>query len=166
MAITTRVPLGSAATVNVMARVLVTGMSGAGKTTILDELRRRGHLTVDTDYDRWDLPDGTWDEHRMDRMLARHPDVTVSGTVENQARFYDRFEHVVLLSAPLEVLFERVSTRTNNPYGKTVEQRAEIASYVQTVEPLLRRGATLELDGQSPVSELADAIDRLVTGTS
>ena len=73
---------------------------------------------------------------------------------------------MVLLSAPLEVLFERVSTRTNNPYGKTVEQRAEIASYVQTVEPLLRRGATLELDGQSPVSELADAIDRLVTGTS
>ena len=165
MAITTRVPLGSAATVNVMARVLVTGMSGAGKTTILDELRRRGHLAVDTDYDRWDLPDGTWDE-RMDRMLARHPGRDRLRHRGDQARFYDRFEHVVLLSAPLEVLFERVSTRTNNPYGKAVEQRAEIASYVQTVEPLLRRGATLELDGQSPVSELADTIERLVTGAS
>ena len=148
-----------------MARVLVTGMSGVGKTTILDELRRRGHLTVDTDYDRWELPDGTWDERRMDRTLARHPDVIVSGTVENQGRFYDRFEHVVLLTAPREVLFERVSTRTNNPYGKTVEEWAEIAGYMQTVEPLLRRGATLELDGQRPVSELADAIERLVTGT-
>jgi hypothetical protein len=70
-----------------------------GKTTVPDELRRRGHLTVDTDYDGWKLPDGTWDERRMDRMLARHPDVIVSGTVENQGRFYDRFEHVVLLSA-------------------------------------------------------------------
>ena len=156
----------SASTVDFMARVLVTGMSGAGKTTVLDELRRRGHLTVDTDYDGWDLSDGTWDVHRMDRLLARHSDVIVSGTVENQGRFYDRFEHVVLLSAPLDVLFERVSSRTNNPYGKTSEQRAEIAGYVQTVEPLLQRGATLQLDGRRPISELADVIEGLVTGTS
>ena len=67
-----------------MARVLVTGMSGVGKTTLLDELRRRGHLTVDTDYDGWELPDRTWDERRMDRLLARHPDVIVSGTVETK----------------------------------------------------------------------------------
>jgi hypothetical protein len=91
--------------------------------------------------------------------------VIISGTVENQGRFYDRFEHVVLFSAPRKVLLERVSTRTNNPYGKTIEQWAEIAGYAQTVEPLLRRGATLELDGQRPVSELADVIERLVTGT-
>ena len=35
MAMTARVPLGSAATVNVMARVLVTGMSGVGKTCLV-----------------------------------------------------------------------------------------------------------------------------------
>ena len=144
----------------------MTGMSGVGKTTLLDELRRRGHLTVDTDYDGWELPDRTWDEPRMDRLLARHPDVIVSGTVENQGHFYDRFAHVVLLSAPLDVLFDRVSRRSNNPYGKTPEQRAEIAGYVQTVEPLLRRGATLELDGQRPIFELADVVERLVTATS
>lgn len=148
-----------------MARVLLTGMSGAGKTTVLDELRRRGHLTVDTDYDGWTLPKGTWDERRMDQFLARHLEVIVSGTVENQGRFYDRFDHVVLLSAPLHVLIARVSRRTNNPYGKTPEQQAEMAHYIQTVEPLLRRGATLELDGQQPVSELADAIESLVTRT-
>jgi len=146
-----------------MVRVLVTGMSGAGKTTVLDELGRRGHLTVDTDYDGWVRLDGGWDVPRMDQLLARHPDVIVSGTVENQGQFYDRFEHVVLLSAPLPVLIDRVSRRTNNPYGGTPEQRAEIAQYVQTVEPLLRRGATLELDGQQPVFELADAIERLTT---
>ena len=146
-----------------MARVLVTGMSGAGKTTVLDELRRRGHMTVDTDDDGWELPDGTWDEQRMQRLLVSNPDVIVSGTVENQGLFYVHFEHVVLLSAPLQVLVQRVSTRTNNPYGKTSEQQVEIARYVDNVEPLLRRGATLELDGQLPTSDLADVIEDLVT---
>jgi dephospho-CoA kinase len=144
-----------------VARVLVTGMSGAGKTTLLDELRRRGHLTVDTDYDGWELPDGSWDEPRMARLLASTTAVVVSGTVENQGRFYDRFDHVVLLSAPLEVLIERVSKRTNNPYGNAPQQQAEIAAYVATVEPLLRRGATLELDGRLATHELADRIEEL-----
>jgi len=148
-----------------MARVLLTGMSGTGKTTVLAELQRRGHMTVDTDYNGWELPSRTWDERRMHRLLASSPDVIVSGTAENQGRFYDRFEHIVLLSAPLPVLVERVSSRSNNPYGKTPEQRAEIARNLNTVEPLLRRGATLELDGQLPVARLADAIEDLVTRT-
>ena len=146
-----------------MSRVLVTGMSGAGKSTILDELRRRSILTVDTDHDGWALSDGTWDESRMDRLLARHHDIVVSGTVENQVHFYDRFEHIVLLSAPLKVLMQRLRDRTNNPYGKFTAERAEIARYVETIEPLLRRGATVELDGQRPVVELADAVERLVS---
>jgi shikimate kinase len=148
-----------------MARVLVTGMSGAGKTTLLDELQRRGHLTADTDYDDWQLPDSTWDEPRMHQFLVSNPAVIVSGTAENQGRFYDQFEHVVLLSAPLDVLVERLATRTNNPYGKTAEQRAQVARYVDTVEPLLRRGATLELDGRRPTSELADVVERLLVRT-
>jgi dephospho-CoA kinase len=147
-----------------MARVLLTGMSGAGKTTVLDELRRRGFVTIDTDYGGWVLPDGTWDEPRMGELLARHDDLIVSGTVENQGRFYDRFHHVVLLSAPLEVLLQRVRNRAN-PYGRTPAQRAQIAEYVRTVEPLLRRGATIELDGRRPISELAEAVVKLVGDT-
>src|SRR3954451_19257283 len=136
-------------------------MAGAGESTLLAELRRRGHLRVDTDHDGWTLPEGTWDEWRMDGLLAGHADVVVSGTVDNQGRFYDRFDSVVLLSAPLEVLLQRVSARAGNPYGATPEQRAEIAQYVQTVEPLLRRRASVELDVRRPVSELADAVERL-----
>ena len=130
--------------VAIVARVLVTGMSGAGKTTVLDELQRRGQVVVDTDYDGWTLPDRRWDEPRMARLLTDHFDVVVSGTVENQGRFYDRFDHVVLLSAPLPVLLERLRTRTN-PYGASVKEAAQVAGYLATVEPLLRRGATVEL---------------------
>ncbi len=144
-----------------MVRILVTGMSGTGKSTVLRELRRRGHLTVDTDYNAWELPDGSWDEPRMDTLLTQYSDVIVSGTVVNQVRFYDRFEHVVLLSAPATVILDRVRRRINNPYGKTADQQDQILQYVRTVQPLLRRGATLELDGRRPVAELADAIEGL-----
>lgn len=145
-----------------MARILITGMSGAGKSTLLQELARRGHRTVDTDYDGWELPGALWDELRMSDLLARHGSLVVSGTVENQGRFYDRFEHVVLLSAPVDVLLERVVTRTNNPYGRSVAQQSEIRRYVAEVEPLLRRGAGIELDGRRSVAELADEVEALL----
>ncbi len=145
-----------------MARVLVTGMSGAGKTTLLDALSARGWSTVDTDHDGWVLPDGRWDEARMAALLDRERDLVVSGTVENQGRFYDRFEHVVLLSAPLDVLLQRLARRTTNPYGRTPAQRAEVARYLVTVEPLLRAGATLELDGRRSPDELVAAVEGLL----
>jgi shikimate kinase len=137
-------------------------MSGAGKTTVLQELSRRGYRTIDTDYDGWVLPDGTWDEPRMSALLASDLSLVVSGTVENQRRFYDRFAAVVLLSAPVEVLIDRVSVRTNNRYGRSEDDQSAIRRYVLDVEPLLRNGATLELDGRRPVAELADEVERRV----
>jgi nicotinamide riboside kinase len=34
----------------IVKRVLITGMSGAGKSSLVDELAARGHRAVDTDY--------------------------------------------------------------------------------------------------------------------
>jgi shikimate kinase len=150
----------------VVSRVLVTGMSGAGKSTLLEELSRRGYEAADTDYGGWTRPDGEWDEARMGALLDGHSTVVVSGTVPNQGRFYDRFDHVVLLSAPLAVLLERVATRSNNPYGRSSVQRKDIERYVGEVEPLLRRGATIALDGRLPVRELADVVEQLLTSAS
>lgn len=144
-----------------MPRVLITGMSGAGKSTVLAELARRGHVTVDTDYDEWtDGDGGPWDEMRMGMLLDGTSDVIVSGTAENQGGFYDRFEHVVLLSAPVDVLIDRVRHRAN-PYGRTLEQQREIRAYTEAVEPLLRAAASIEIDATLPVQTIADLIDAL-----
>jgi shikimate kinase len=142
-----------------MARVLLTGMSGAGKSTLLAAVARRGHCTLDTDYGGWELADAHWDEPRMSALLAEHATVVVSGTAQNQALFYDRFEHVIYLYVPLEVLLDRVRSRTNNPYGKTADQQEDIARFVREVEPLIRRSATLELDGLLPIQVLADRVE-------
>lgn len=148
-----------------MPRILITGMSGAGKTTLLDEMSRRGYRTVDTDYGGWVLPDGRWDEPRMSALLESNEFLIVSGTVENQGRFHDLFAAVVLLSAPVEVLMERVASRTNNPYGNSEADQLAIRQDVAEVEPLLRQGAAVELDSRRPVSELAQELERLIAAS-
>jgi shikimate kinase len=134
-------------------------MSGAGKSTLLSVIASRGYRTVDTDYDGWELPGAVWDEPRMSTLLERNRTIAVCGTAKNQGRFYDRFEHVVYLRVPVDVLLSRVRDRTNNPYGKSAAEQADIARYVIEVEPLILRSATTELDGQQPLNDLADCIE-------
>ncbi|MBY8875906.1 AAA family ATPase [Micromonospora sp. PLK6-60] len=154
-----------------MATVLVTGMSGTGKSTALAALAARGHRTVDTDTDRWShwvtLPDGSrdwvWREPVIAELLATHHtgDLFVAGCKSNQGRFYPSFDHVVLLSAPAEVLLARVAARTTNPYGKRPAERAAILRHLAEVEPLLRATATLELDATAPVETIVAQLERL-----
>jgi dephospho-CoA kinase len=146
-------------------RILVTGMSGTGKTSALAELSRRGFRTVDTDEPGW--KDGElWREDRMSELLAEDDGTLfVSGTVENQGRFYDRFDAVVLLSAPAAVMLARVGARTDNPFGKSAAERARILSDLAEVEPLLRAGCTHELDASRPLGEVVADLARIGSGT-
>src|SRR5215218_8119157 len=110
-------------------------MSGTGKSTALGGLRRRGYEVVDTDEPGWtewsDEGGGyVWREDRVAELLARERDVPlfVSGTVSNQGRFYPRFDALVLLSAPLDVLLHRIEHRTTSDFGKTPGERERIIS--------------------------------------
>ncbi|MEY9904639.1 dephospho-CoA kinase [Catenulispora sp. MAP12-49] len=149
-----------------MKRVLVTGMSGVGKSSLLEELAARGYATVDTDYgDFHEVVDGEplWRRDRIEAVLGEGFGggtgvLFVQGTVRNQSSYYSWFDHVVLLSAPVEVLVERLSTRTTNTYGKDPAELAETLEYVRTVEPLLRRSATLEVVTTVSVAEVADIV--------
>lgn len=155
-----------------MTRVLLTGMSGTGKSTVIEELTAHGYDAVDTDDDDWhewvevpgEGPNWIWRAERIEWLLSSHADGTlfVSGCVSNQGAFYHLFDRIVLLSAPRELIVERLRTRTNNPYGKAPHELAETLEYLDTVEPLLRRGATLEVDTSQPVERVVEIILRHV----
>jgi dephospho-CoA kinase len=151
-----------------MQRVLVTGMSGTGKSTALAELEGRGFQVVDTDeppWSEWSDEDGgyVWREDLISELLARDegPTLYVSGTVSNQGRFYSQFDAVVLLSAPADVLLERIETRTTNDYGKTGEQRELILGHLAEVEPLLRASCTHEIDATQPIADVVAQLAEL-----
>jgi shikimate kinase len=150
--------------------VLITGMSGTGKSTVLAELARRGHRTVETDEEEWSeqvpLPGGAgfeqlWRTERIARLLAEHTvgSLFVSGCAANQTGFYDRFAAVVLLSVPSDVLLSRIATRATNPFGKDPVERARILADLENVEPLLRRSATLEITTDRPLADVVSAVE-------
>jgi dephospho-CoA kinase len=154
-----------------MPRILVTGMSGTGKSTALQMLGQRGHRVVDTDTDQWSCwvssadgsADWIWREDAITRLLASHErgQLFVAGCKTNQGKFYRQFDHIALLSAPAEVLLARISARDNNRYGKSPEERALILRYLAEVEPRLRATATIEIDASAPIFEVVRQLEAL-----
>jgi len=111
--------------------VLLTGVSGTGKSSVIRALGARGFRAVETD-DVWcePLPDGRqrWREDAIGQLLdADDADALfVAGCEENQARFHPRFDLIILLSAPAGVLAQRLVSRTGNSFGKEPGELARI----------------------------------------
>jgi broad-specificity NMP kinase len=146
-------------------RVLLTGMSGTGKSALVHELRRRGYAAHDAD-DGFAEPraDGRWG-WRADlvaELLAQAPDrlLFFAGCSEEQAVL--PFDYRVLLTAPESVLVKRLRTRTDNAYGRDDHELAQVLADLVEVEPLLRRSADLVLTTTVPTAEIADVLLRRI----
>ena len=159
----------------------MTGMPGTGKSAALAELARRGYRVVDTDDQGWceyrpyaqpidALHRGEWHwiAEPMARLLSSDDGraLFVAGRVANQSAFYDRFDAVVLLSAPVDVLLDRVARRTTNDYGKTELERAEILADIAEIQPELRAGCTHELDASRPLDDVVADLMAIATSAT
>jgi dephospho-CoA kinase len=148
-------------------RVLLTGMSGTGKSAVVRELAARGYKAVDTD-DGWCqvLADGRqlWREDAIATLLATEDAdmLFVAGCEENQARFHPQFDHIILLSAPVPILMQRLATRTSNPFGKAPAEVRQVLDDVAATEPRLRRIADHEVVTTAPLPEIVTTILKLV----
>jgi shikimate kinase len=143
-------------------RVLLTGMSGTGKTTLVDELRRRGYPAYDADADGFSAPraDGRWGwrEEAVTELLAGSSDPVLffAGCSEEQTRL--PFDIRVLLTVPTPVLLRRLRTRTNSAYGRTESERDQVLADLAEVEPLLRKSADLILTTTAAPEQIADEL--------
>lgn len=147
-------------------RILITGMSGTGKSTLLCELASRGYSAVDVDeralgltYPRAGGELG-WNVQAIRTLLSRTTasPLFLAGCSDEQVELYTEFDYIVLLSAPSEMLRERLASRVGSDYGKSPEQLDAVLRYVKTVEPLLRRRADMEIVTTIEVRCVADLI--------
>jgi shikimate kinase len=165
-----------------MKRILLTGMSGTGKSAVIRELAAREYKAVDADGDefsQWVEAEGSasaevapvdgnrdwvWREDRMQDLLSTEDtDVLfVSGCAENMPKFFPQFDLIVLLSAPASIIVARLRTRTTNQYGKRPDEVARVLSLVKSVEPRLRRAAGYEIDTSASLEEVVVTLLRLV----
>jgi shikimate kinase len=149
-----------------MKRVLLTGMSGTGKSSVVQALAARGCKAIDAD-DGWGepLPDGRqrWREDAIGQLLATEDAevLFVTGCEENQVRFHPRFDLIILLSAPAEVLAQRLACRTGNPFGKSPGELERVLDDLRVVEPLLRQAADHEIRTTKPLSDVVTEVLRL-----
>jgi dephospho-CoA kinase len=149
-----------------MRRILLTGMSGTGKSSVIRALADLGYKAIDTD-DGWceQLPDGRqrWREDAIAALLAAEDTnvLFVAGCEENQVRFHPQFDRIILLSAPAETMMQRLEARTGNPYGKTPGDLDRIISDTRNIEPLLRQAADHEISTTLPLRDVVAGSLRL-----
>jgi broad-specificity NMP kinase len=165
----------------VSRRVLLTGVSGVGKSTVIARLAAAGHRAVDLDEPEWSHEvavdgdeltgigpgrDWVWREDRVAELLDGVGDGTlfVAGTSPGQGRFYDRFDAVVLLSCDPALMAERLATRDGNPFGRDAAERERALAIRDEVEPLLRRGATHEIDTGASVDQVVGRVIAIGNG--
>lgn len=148
-------------------RVLVTGVSGTGKSSLIACLRRSGHAAFDADDDGYSAPklDGTWgwrtdavrsllDTYGEDQL------VFFAGCSDEQATV--RFDFKVLLTAPASVILGRLRSRVTNPFGKTEAERERVLADMEWVLPRLRASADLVIESTEPVDKLANVVLKAV----
>jgi len=152
-------------------RVLITGMSGAGKSTVTADLVRRGYRAVDLDSPAYShlVPaadgevtgigggtDWVWNLDAVETLLdsAAADPLFLSGCSPNQGQLYPRFDRIILLTAPTETLVERLAARTTNDFGKDPQELANTLALISEIEPLLLRSADLVIDTTAPLDDV------------
>jgi len=133
-----------------MAIIFVTGLSGTGKSTVLEELKVLGYNVVDTDYGyiKEEYGEMVLDEEKITNLFEeyRNSHLFIAGIYSNQGKFYEHFDYVVLLKVKLNVMLERINNRTSNNYGKSPEEVEKVIASYESVLPILEGGADIVID--------------------
>lgn len=169
-----------------MLLYFITGISGSGKSAIVDELTKRGYTTYDADkgLSKWQnnetgyvhpkssvkpeartadfLQKNSWNIPRQDLELFMqdHANQTVfiCGFAENEEDIKDLFTARFALIIDPETLVHRLKTRTNNDWGK---QPQELRRSLESLKALTAHYKTtdhIQIDATQPIETVTSDI--------
>lgn len=162
---------------------LIEGVSGAGKTTVAEELERRGHHVIHGDRTlarhgeprtgealpwpapgpaadriRWGHEHWIWDVAKVTALAAdhSHPRTFFCGGSRNHRDFLHLFDQVFVLHLDADTLARRLAARPSGEFGAHPDEQRLITHLHATGEDLPK--PAVPLDATAPVSSLVDAI--------
>lgn len=160
---------------------LIDGVSGAGKTTICNELNRLGYNAIEADdvladwiNPKTGLPTDEhisenwyWDKDKFNKMIgdSNGKDVFVCGGSMNKLDFLHYFTKVFTLHLDDETLKERLLYRTSSEYGKKAEELAFQLKENQRTVQYSKENGTILIDATKPVEEIIKIILNEANGT-
>ncbi|MCB8944879.1 MAG: nucleoside kinase [Ardenticatenaceae bacterium] len=154
---------------------LIDGVSCAGKTTVCDELQRRGYHTIHGDRELayfGDLRTGKpitgdasehrawlWDVKKVRALVAdqTHAATFFCGGSRNSDRFIGLFDEVFVLEIDLDTLNRRLAARPEDEWGGTAEEGEAFARLQQATKEYLPQNA-ITIDATAPLSSVVDTI--------
>ena len=168
-----------------MTSILLTGVPGAGKSTVCEALDERGHRAIDLeavpglctfvdpvtgDHIAEDMEDPVvldrgewrWDERRLRRLLADHDDQTTvfAGTASNALDLRSCFDEVVLLEVSAAVMRRRLTAR--NGFGRTESVQEHILSWKEWWEDQIRATGAISVDANGSVADTLVRVESVV----
>ena len=154
---------------------VIDGVSCAGKTTVCNELQRRGYHAIhgDRELAYWgDLKtgepvDGSPDEHRtwiwdvakVSALVAdqNHVATFFCGGSRNADRFIAVWDGVFVLAIDLETLNQRLAARPPDAWGGTASEGEAFARLQHATHEGLPTNA-ISIDATAPLSNIVDTI--------
>ena len=149
---------------------LIEGVSGTGKSSVCQELRRRGYDVVDGDKElayQGDPETGEkteghthqlhiWNEAKVRKIASDHTkSVTYfCGGSRNFSRFLDVFDRIYILDVDEATLNDRLDSRDG--WGKEKSERELVLRLHESKEDLPQDG--IEIDATEPLSKVVDKI--------
>lgn len=163
-----------------MNKYLITGRAGSGKSTVWEEMQRRGVESLDGDkvpgLSRWEDPktgepvkvnaleltntttaNWNWNPDLMQEILQRPGKLFFCGSSDNQFRFHPFFDKVFVLTVSPETQRQRLTDRNHN-YGKDPWLQTEIIKeQIEFTKQAIQLGA-LAVDSERPIRAVVDEI--------
>jgi hypothetical protein len=146
---------------------LVEGLSGAGKSSVYEELIRRGYKAVSTDR-AWAYPadpkkalrTSMWDPLKaVSELGSPEPEVLfVCGSSGNLDRFLAYFTEVFNLRIDDDNMRRRLEERANNDFGKQPEELELMLGLNRSHE---RPAGAIDVDATQPLEHVVDELLRL-----
>jgi adenylate kinase family enzyme len=166
-----------------MSAIQITGCSGAGKTTIVPLLGRRGLASIDADNDpllarevdstgaaveepaepdfAWLARHSwAWNPARLDELIRAAAPATlyVCGGAANELQLADRFTYVFLLEIDERTMLARIDARQDNDWGRIGDTREYLRRTLPEIQDRLRAFGAIPIDARQPPDQVVDAI--------